>query len=187
MTRKEMSEIFAIMLLAYPNAEVFKGGIQKLGPTIELWTTALPEVDSWTGQRAVMKLVRECKYPPTIAEFREKAEAVNAEIAEKSRLAWEGLRTLMRLADLSPEEAVNHASTGTFTRQVVAHMGGPDKLIKKVEHTMGSGRKVTLDEYAADEFRAAYEAMVRGEPPLPGAPKQRGLDPGSVKQIGGRK
>lgn len=33
MTHKEMSEIFAVMLLAYPNAEVFKGGIAKLGPT----------------------------------------------------------------------------------------------------------------------------------------------------------
>lgn len=32
MTHKEMSEIFAVMLLAYPNAEVFKGGIAKLGP-----------------------------------------------------------------------------------------------------------------------------------------------------------
>lgn len=40
MTHKEMSEIFAVMLLAYPNAEVFKGGIAKLGPTINLWVTA---------------------------------------------------------------------------------------------------------------------------------------------------
>lgn len=39
MTHKEMSEIFAVMLLAYPNAEVFKGGIAKLGPTINLWVT----------------------------------------------------------------------------------------------------------------------------------------------------
>ena len=33
MTHKEMSEIFAVMLLAYPNAEVFRGGIAKLGPS----------------------------------------------------------------------------------------------------------------------------------------------------------
>ena len=61
MTHKEMSEIFAVMLLAYPNAEVFKGGIAKLGPTINLWVTCLPEIDFWTGQQAVVKLVRECK------------------------------------------------------------------------------------------------------------------------------
>ena len=45
MTHKEMSEIFAVMLLAYPNAEVFKGGIAKLGPTINLWVTCLPEIE----------------------------------------------------------------------------------------------------------------------------------------------
>ena len=72
MTQKEMTELFAIMLLAYPNAEIFKGGIQKLAPTIELWTRCLPEVDYWTGQHAVLKLCRECKYPPTIAAFKEK-------------------------------------------------------------------------------------------------------------------
>lgn len=55
MTHKEMSEIFAVMLLAYPNAEVFKGGIAKLGPTINLWVTCLPEIDFWTGQQAVVK------------------------------------------------------------------------------------------------------------------------------------
>ena len=79
MTHKEMSEIFAVMLLAYPNAEVFKGGIARLGPTINLWVTCLPEIDFWTGQQAVVKLVRECKFPPTIAEFKEKAEKVQAE------------------------------------------------------------------------------------------------------------
>ena len=47
MTHKEMSEIFAVMLLAYPNAEVFKGGITKLGPTINLWVTCVPEIDFW--------------------------------------------------------------------------------------------------------------------------------------------
>ena len=57
MTHKEMSEIFAVMLLAYPNAEVFKGGIAKLGPTINLWVTCLPEIDFWTGQQAVVEVV----------------------------------------------------------------------------------------------------------------------------------
>ena len=84
MTHKEMSEIFAVMLLAYPNAEVFKGGIAKLGPTINLWVTCLPEIDFWTGQQAVVKLVRECKFPPTIAEFKEKAEKVQAEVRRGS-------------------------------------------------------------------------------------------------------
>lgn len=41
MTKKEMTELFSVMLLAWPNAEMFKGGVAKLGPTIELWTACL--------------------------------------------------------------------------------------------------------------------------------------------------
>ena len=75
MTHKEMSEIFAVMLLAYPNAEVFKGGIAKLGPTINLWVTCLPEIDFWTGQQAVVKLVRECKLDMGLGKTPEEAVA----------------------------------------------------------------------------------------------------------------
>ena len=97
MTHKEMSEIFAVMLLAYPNAEVFKGGIAKLGPTINLWVTCLPEIDFWTGQQAVVKLVRECKFPPTIAEFKEKAEKVQAEVRARIDQAWNYLSSIWAL------------------------------------------------------------------------------------------
>ena len=38
MTRKEMTEIFTVMSLAWPSAEMFKGGVERLGPTIKLWT-----------------------------------------------------------------------------------------------------------------------------------------------------
>ena len=80
MTKKEMTEIFSVMLLAWPNAEMFKGGVAKLGPTIELWTACLSDVDFWLGQQAVIRLCRECKFPPSIAEFKEKADNVQQEI-----------------------------------------------------------------------------------------------------------
>ena len=112
MTHKEMSEIFAVMLLAYPNAEVFKGGIAKLGPTINLWVTCLPEIDFWTGQQAVVKLVRECKFPPTIAEFKEKAEKVQAEVRARIDQAWNYLKLDMGLGK-TPEEAVARLPEGT--------------------------------------------------------------------------
>ena len=118
MTHKEMSEIFAVMLLAYPNAEVFKGGIAKLGPTINLWVTCLPEIDFWTGQQAVVKLVRECKFPPTIAEFKEKAEKVQAEVRARIDQAWNYLKLDMALGK-TPEEAVARLSEGTDIRRVI--------------------------------------------------------------------
>lgn len=118
MTHKEMSEIFAVMLLAYPNAEVFKGGIAKLGPTINLWVTCLPEIDFWTGQQAVVKLVRECKFPPTIAEFKEKAEKVQAEVRARIDQAWNYLKLDMGLGK-TPEEAVARLPEGTDIRRVI--------------------------------------------------------------------
>lgn len=85
MTKKEMTELFGVMLLAWPNAEMFKGGVAKLGPTIELWTACLTDVDFWLGQQAVIRLCRECKFPPSIAEFKEKADAVKT----GNRLAYQ--------------------------------------------------------------------------------------------------
>lgn len=83
-----MTEIFSVMLLAWPNAEMFKGGVAKLGPTIELWAACLSDVDFWLGQQAVIRLCRECKFPPSIAEFKEKADNVQQEIRSRIDLEW---------------------------------------------------------------------------------------------------
>ena len=70
MTNQEMTELFSVMLLAWPQAEMFKGGIAKLGPTIELWTACTRDIDFWTGQQAVVLLCKTSKFPPTIANKR---------------------------------------------------------------------------------------------------------------------
>ena len=123
MTHKEMSEIFAVMLLAYPNAEVFKGGIAKLGPTINLWVTCLPEIDFWTGQQAVVKLVRECKFPPTIAEFKEKAEAVQAEVKARIGRAWDAFKLQANLGK-TPLEFFAGLPADSNTRRAIEMIGG---------------------------------------------------------------
>lgn len=91
MTKKEMTEIFSVMLLAWPNAEMFKGGVAKLGPTIELWTDCLSDVDFWLGQQAVIRLCRECKFPPSIAEFKEKQTTSSRKSGHA--LTWSGTRS----------------------------------------------------------------------------------------------
>ena len=73
MEGKEMTELFLVMLLAWPNAEAFKGGIPKLTPPIKLWTSCTADVDFWTGQQAVIHLCQHCKFPPTIAVLCETA------------------------------------------------------------------------------------------------------------------
>lgn len=169
MTQKEMTEIFSLLLLAYPNAEMFKGGVGKLKPTIELWTAALPDVDFQTGQQAVIRFIRTSRYPPTIAEFRENAEAVKRELEGRSGEAWANLKMLMNGMGMSPAEAV--ARSPEFVRQVVRNMGGPEKLIRRFEDG--------TEAYAYYEFQDAFAKAVRSVEMLPGAGSQ-------MKQIGGK-
>ena len=60
MTRAEVTEIFAVLMMAYPNAEMFKAPDKdslkaKLAPTITLWTTCLRDIDFWAAQQAVIR------------------------------------------------------------------------------------------------------------------------------------
>ena len=86
MTRQEMTKLFALMMLAWPKAEIFQR--DKVKPAIALWAACLPEVDFLTGQAAVVRLCRECKFPPTIAEMREAAEKVSKEIDSEVKQAY---------------------------------------------------------------------------------------------------
>ncbi len=182
MTHKEMSEIFAVMLLAYPNAEVFKGGVAKLGPTINLWVTALPEIDFWTGRQAVVKLVRECKYPPTIAEFKEKADAIQVEMKNMIRTSWAMLK--LSLDTNGVDATVKGLPPDSNQLSVISIMGGPDKLVITENHTMGDGRIVPHRRYNYEGYAKAWETLLRKEDALAPAPKRPAIG-GGKKQIGG--
>lgn len=180
MTKKEMSEIFGILLLAYPNAEVFKGGLQKLDPTISLWCACLPDVEFWIGKQAAIKLCRECKFPPTIAEFLDKANTVKAEVQARIDGEWELLRSGMKIAGLSAEEAL--ARAGNLTKAAVAVMGGADHLMVTAVHEYGDGRKVPYERFNYEGFRAACEQILQLQ-----SDSRQAVGAGSMKQIGGKK
>lgn len=127
MTNKEMTEIFSVMLLAWPNAETFRGGISKLGPTIKLWAACTQEIDFWTGQQAVTRLVKTCKFPPSIAEFREQAEAVQAAIKGEARQLVDRIRLHNALGQ-SDEAYYASLQDGSFDKAVIARLGGPSNL-----------------------------------------------------------
>lgn len=158
MTNKEMTEIFSVMLLAWPNAETFKGGIAKLGPTIQLWAASTQEIDFWTGQQAVVRLCKECKYPPTIAEFRAAAEAVHKDIHKSIHACWER----MRLAEATKggvEGYLQRLPDDCDIKMAVEAMGGPDALTIEDER----GRLWNIEG-----FRTAYIALIRKDPALIG-------------------
>lgn len=157
MTKAEMTKIFSVMMLAYPNSKMFEGGIQKLKPTIELWTTCLADVDFWTGQQAVVRLCRECKYPPTIAEFHEKAEAVTQEIEGE----FQNYMSQIRSADFlygSLEDFFAELPDGRLKKSIEM-VGGPRHLLKKLE----GGAEI----WDWDNLRRAFLKTVRAQN-LPG-------------------
>lgn len=181
-TKKEMTEIFSVMLLAWPNAEMFKGGVAKLGPTIELWTACLSDVDFWLGQQAVIRLCRECKFPPSIAEFREKAESVKGDVARQIDQAWSYLHMMIKTMDATPLEA--YIDSPAMTKAAIDAMGGSDKLIITEPHTMGDGSQGPHKMFNYDGFRYAYEQLLRRKSALPGR-SSPAVGSGGIKQIGG--
>lgn len=155
-----MTEIFSVMLLAWPNAEMFKGGMQKLGPTIELWTVCTTDIDFWTARQAVIKLCKECKFPPTIAEFREKAANITQEVRARIQSSWDMLRFDIRQAK-SPEIAFAKLPEGCDIKMVIVAMGGPAALLVKRVREFADGRKEEYEAYNFDGFAAAFEQLIR--------------------------
>lgn len=161
MTRAEMTEIFAVLMLAYPNAEMFKAQSQqalkeKLAPTITLWTTCLRDMDYWTAQRAVVKVCQTCKFPPTIAEMREAAEKVQHEIASEIQHAYLMARNEVHLRGGDLAEA--YKALPTRSQKVIDAMGGMDKFLPE-----GAGM------FNMSGFEQTYERLLRNNPiGLPG-------------------
>lgn len=174
MTKQEMTEIFSVMLLAWPNAEMFKGGIQKLGPTIELWAACTSDIDFWTAQQAVIKLCKECKFPPSIAEFRERVEKVNAEISSRISSAWQQIRTEGMLG-YTNQEIYDSFTPDSLPRRAIDMIGGPNALTIPVSNGM--------ECWNHEAWEQAYRSLLRQQNSLTGASRPA---IGGPKQIGGR-
>lgn len=173
MTKQEMTYIFAQMMLAWPSAPMFGGGIQKLGPTIMLWTAALPDVDFWTGKQAVVQVCRDCSFPPNIAEFRKAADKVKADISSRAQNAFLMMQSCLGLYDENPQEYYSRLPDGSTEKAAIQMLGGPDALFK-------SGL------WQREEYIAAYEAVLRRVDALPHVGKQI-TQPETKRQLGGGK
>lgn len=154
MTNKEMTEIFSVMLLAWPNAETFRGGIAKLAPTIKLWAAYTQDIDFWTGQQAVTRLCKVSKYPPSIAEFREQAEAVQRAIKDEARHLIDRIK-LHNYLGKSDEDYFASLREGSFDKAVIARLGGPPRLT--------TGRLWNIEG-----IEAACRAVIQDRPALVG-------------------
>lgn len=175
MTKTEMTEIFAAMSLAWPQAEMFRNGVSKLGPTIALWTACLEELDFWTAQRALVKLCRVCKFPPTIADLKEQADKVAQEIRAEISASWDSFRLCMHL-DKTCEEAYARLPEGSRARKVIDAMGGPSALEVKKTANFGDGREQDYITLNWEGYCQTYERLLRRQSAgLPAATERRAL------------
>lgn len=72
MTKAEMTEIFSIMMLAWPQAKMFQP--ETLRQTVELWAACTQDIRFEFAQKAALALCQTSKFPPSIADFREQAQ-----------------------------------------------------------------------------------------------------------------
>ena len=157
----EMTEIFSIMLLAWPNAEAFKGGIAHLKPTVQLWTACTADVDFWTGQQAVIRLCQRCKFPPTIAEFREQVDNVNRDIRCLTDRTCQEIRSANVMYG-SVVAFYNRLPPGNFTRAVIDTVGG----IEALTHTGTDDSGKTYFMWNLREIKDACRTVIRGRPAM---------------------
>jgi len=127
MTNSEMTKIFALLMMNYQNAETFKGGIAKLKPTIQWWTTCLADVDFRVAQLAVQRLCQTCEYPPTIADFRKQVLRIEQEMKSEMESLWLEIRSWDK--SIGIEAGYSKLPANSKLRRIIDHMGGPKALI----------------------------------------------------------
>lgn len=161
MTKAEMTKLFAAMSLIYRHDKMFSAGVEALKPTIELWTAALHDISFELGQRALMRLIRTCKYPPTPAELAESAENVRREIMAFCSREKDIIRLNYALTNEDIEQCVSYLSD-SVARRAIERIGGADKLLAQTD----SGNRF----WNWDAFEKAYmEISLSGGTALPEA------------------
>ena len=75
MTAKEMSEVFAAIVMAWPSSEIAKLDKREMSLKISFWTQLFCDIESLYVKAAVMELARTSKFAPSISELRSEAEA----------------------------------------------------------------------------------------------------------------
>lgn len=101
MTAAEISEVLAVMAVAWPNSELAKADDRLMRLTVSVWADAAKDIDVFFGKRAIKALCKKSKFQPTIAEFIEEAKAQESEYEEKLFQHWQ------MYAALGPEEYKN--------------------------------------------------------------------------------
>jgi len=154
MTKSEMTELFAAIMLLYPHDKLFSRGIEALKPTIELWTKVV-NIDFQTAQRALILAFRKCKFPPTPADILEAAADLQSYLVSKVDEAVSSIKSGCFLHG-SLEAYYDSLGKGSPIRAAIDAVGGPSSLYVSVN----SGQIWTLEA-----FEASYRTILLCEQP----------------------
>jgi len=95
MTKKEAAQILAILKAAYPNFYKDMTSEEAQG-TVSVWSMQFADISADIVLMAVNKLISTNKFPPTIAEVKEKLTSIHWEVYEK---LYEGFYTPLLSGD----------------------------------------------------------------------------------------
>lgn len=139
MSEQEFMKIASAIKTSYPTVNVLKDKA-----SMDIWYMMLGDVDYRVCQNAVLELIATLKFPPTIAEIREKCSRLNSLPVKDWGEAWEEVRR----------------SIGKYGMyQVEQALESFDELTRKCVNRIGYVNICTSDNITADRanFRMIYE------------------------------
>ena len=117
MTEQEFMKIAAAIKTSYPAVNVLKDKA-----SMNIWYMMLSDIDYQICQNAVLELISTLKFPPTIAEIREKCSMLTSLPVKDWGEAWEEVLMAIRRFGYPQElEAMN--SLDDLTRKCVKRIG----------------------------------------------------------------
>lgn len=117
MDKQEFSKIALAIKAAYPNFSILQDNA-----SMDIWYTMVADIPYNIAQPATLELLSSNKYPPSIAEFREKCTTYTSLPTKDYGEAWESvLRAIRKFGYMQEIEALN--SLDDITRKCVKRLG----------------------------------------------------------------
>ena len=163
MTRQEALAVMVMLKTAYPT---FYKDLSKedINATVNLWATMFSEESIQVVTEAIKALMCTLKYPPTIADVKEKIAMITQSPTMTEMEAWEQVRRAISFYDAQE----NYNSLPPMLRRLV---GSPNQLrewaVMDVE---------TVNSVVQSNFMRSYKAKVAQE-------KEYAMLPSSTKQL----
>lgn len=120
MTSDEFEFIRAAIKSAWPGKQIMPGKFE-----INIWYKSLADLDYQICQMALLEIISQSVYPPSIAELRQKCAEFTSAPIKPAGDAWQDVRKMVRRYGYYQEEAAL-AAMDELTRQAVQGVGFRD-------------------------------------------------------------